>query len=85
MKKEIIMTNIKKYAAVAALALALTACGNNTEEAAPADNAASTETTTEAPVEETPSTEETTTDAPSTDAAAEGSSTEEAPEEEGSN
>ena len=39
------MTNIKKYAAVAALALTLTACGNKTEEAAPADNAASTETT----------------------------------------
>lgn len=36
------MTNIKKYAAVAALALALTACGNNAEEAAPAEDAAST-------------------------------------------
>ncbi|WP_243344037.1 FMN-binding protein [Anaerococcus sp. AGMB09787] len=41
------MTNIKKYAAVAALALALTACGNKTEEAAPADNAASTATSGE--------------------------------------
>ena len=73
------MTNFKKYAAVAALALALTACGNNTEEAAPADNAA----TTEAPVEENVSTE-TTTDAVSTDDAVSTPSTD-VVSEEGSN